>query len=111
MSSQGTASGTSRLRSPWTWALFTLVLAGAMTFLSLWDVPGDYAPDSADPDNLQTQFTHTEWVLASASAVLALPIALVLRRDRRAGRIALSLTPSPDTESDAESDAEVDVAD
>lgn len=87
MSSQGTAGGTSRLRSPWTGALITLVFAGAMTFLSLWDVPGAYAPDPADPDNLQTQFTHTGWVLASA--LLALPIALVLRRDRRAGRIAL----------------------
>jgi len=51
-SGQGTASGTSRLRSPWTWALITLVLGGAMTFLSLWDVPGAYAPDPADPDNL-----------------------------------------------------------
>jgi hypothetical protein len=66
MSSQGTASGTSRLRSPSTWALITLVLAVAMTFLSLWHVPGAYAPDPADPDNLQTQFTHTGWVLASA---------------------------------------------
>lgn len=79
--------GRSRLRSPWTWAVLTLVVAAAMTFLSLWEVPGTYAPDPADPDNVQTQFTHTGWVLAST--LLALPIALVVHKHRPAGRVAL----------------------